>query len=270
MRPKCHQSGRFDSLDAPSRSRGFTLIELLTVIAIIMMLVALALPNFVAMMKGRRWSGAMQNIQFMVMRARALATNSRSDMSVEFNTLDNGSTLWIESECGVVETVEDLNILALQLGGGSVCKKALFYLTEPSWWIIPPGPWFAAGGRDKNPGGVEASFIPGDFVYPPHAQAGQPDPQYNGDNAKQSEIVTLSPLITIDPNIAASPHFISYDMVVGPSMPYGRDDYRDIRVSQNGALVQSIDPEICLKEIRGTERFRITVVRCTGRVMAVK
>ncbi len=232
---------------------GFTLIELLTVIAIIMMLVALALPNFVAMMKGRRWSGAMQNIQFMVMRARALATNSRSDMAVEFNTLDNGTALWIESESNAVETVEDLNTLAWNLGNGDINtgKSALSYLTD--WWT--PGPWYASGGRDE-----------GSLVYHPELT----DSRYLGDNAKQSEIVQLGSVIMIDPIPAASPHFESYDVVVGASMPYGRDNYRDIRVGLVGALVQSIDPEICLKEIRGTERFRITVVRCTGRVMAVK
>jgi len=39
-----------------ARPDGFTLIEMLAVITIIMVVMAPALPNFVAMMKERRWS----------------------------------------------------------------------------------------------------------------------------------------------------------------------------------------------------------------------
>ena len=63
------------------RAGGFTMIEMLTVIVIIMVVMALALPDFVHMMKERKWSAAIANIQGMVMRSRALATNVRKDFS---------------------------------------------------------------------------------------------------------------------------------------------------------------------------------------------
>jgi type II secretory pathway pseudopilin PulG len=237
------------------RAFGFTLIELLTVITIIMLVMAMALPNFVTMMKGRRWASAVSNIQIMVMRARAFATNARADAAVEFGPLtDNGTYLWLESESNVVEAVDDLNDLLLQLGGveGGV-KFSLSYLTDPD-----TGPWYAAGGRDE-----------GRYVYHPELT----NPAKLGDNARQSERVLLSSLIAIDPDPAQSPNFISYDAKTlpdGTSRPYGGDDTRDIRIGVNGALAQSIEPTICLKEIKGTERLKVMVVRCTGRVMQVK
>ena len=54
--------------------QGFTLIELLAVVAIIILVMALAMPNFVAMLRGRKWAAAVGNIQGMIWRARALAT----------------------------------------------------------------------------------------------------------------------------------------------------------------------------------------------------
>ena len=40
-----------------------------------------------------------------------------------------------------------------------------------------------------------------------------------------------------------------------------------IRVGINGALVQTQDPLICLKEMGQDNRRAIEVVRCTGRVI---
>ena len=100
------------------RAGGFTMIEMLTVIVIIMLVMALALPDFVHMMKERKWGAAIANIQAMVMRTRALATNVRQDFSVEFNIQgDNGTTMWIESKNNDLETIPDLWTLEHEVGG---------------------------------------------------------------------------------------------------------------------------------------------------------
>ena len=51
---------------------------------------------------------------------------------------------------------------------------------------------------------------------------------------------------------------------------YGYDEYRDIRIGTNGALVQTRDPLICLMvpaRLEENRQYRyVKVVRCTGRV----
>ena len=62
-----------------SAKRAFTLIEMLAVIAIIMLVMALALPNFMAMMKHQRWVAAIGAFQNVVRRCRIFAINERLD-----------------------------------------------------------------------------------------------------------------------------------------------------------------------------------------------
>ena len=218
-----------------------------------MIVMALALPNFMAMMRGRRWTEAVSNIQVMVMRARALASNARVDMSVEILIEDNGTSLWLESESNVVETLENLNKTFLDLGGGGPGEYALQYL-----WNYETGVWWHAGGRHSE-GGSTWTFDPK-----------LTDPNRNGDNARQSEIEKLSPAITVDTDPLTSPNFLSWDSTVlatGGTRPYGGDDDRDIRLGPSGALVQTREPTICLKEIGSSAKMKITVVRCTGRIL---
>ncbi|HUW58195.1 MAG TPA: prepilin-type N-terminal cleavage/methylation domain-containing protein, partial [Planctomycetota bacterium] len=112
-------------MDAKRARRGFTLIELLTVIGIILLVMGLALPNFMAVMKGRRWTSAISNIQWMVMRARALATNVRKDFSVEFDIQDNGTCMWLESEVNEIERIPDLWELQHEMGGSGPIRYFL-------------------------------------------------------------------------------------------------------------------------------------------------
>jgi len=226
------------------RSGGFTMIEMLTVVVIIMLVMALAMPDFVHMMKERRWSLSIASIQALVMRTRALATNIRQDFSVEFrNQGDNGTTMWIEAENSDLETIPDLPTLAQELGGYT-----------PIFGFMKTVFWNAGGRYTGSPPNVT------NITYNP-ANA---DASKYADNTRQSEIVTLSPSITVD--VARCSNFISWD-ATNPNCPYGRDDYPDIRIGPNGALAQSLDPVICLKIKGAEERRAITVVRCTGRVI---
>ena len=63
------------------RIAGFTMIEMLTVIVIIMIVMALALPDFVHMMKERKWGAAIANIQAPVYGFYA-GTDTRIDGTV--------------------------------------------------------------------------------------------------------------------------------------------------------------------------------------------
>jgi hypothetical protein len=265
-------------------SLGFTLIEMLTVIAIIMLVMAMALPSFMEMMRGRRWTAAVGEIQMMVMRARALATNVRKDFSVEFEISGDRTWMWIESEEQVLERIPDLDELQHRLGGGGAI-----------YWIRSL--WYNAGGTDKW-GKYEATcpkcghewveYSPpsacpkcgsSEWPYRPQYQtyyydfrlSNDPQDFDYGDNARQSEYVRLEPSLTIDPSSTASPNFINWDAPESVEC-YGYDEYKDIRIGPNGALVQTLDPVICIRE-RGkrddVQVKRVQIVRCTGRVIPV-
>ena len=167
-------------------------------------------------------------------------------MAVEFDIQDNGTRMWLESESNVVERLEDLNGQYNEFGGGITGVNALYYLTNEY-----NGVWYHAGGRK----------VGNRYVYDP----AKTDPGKFGDNARQSEPVELGRGLTIDMDPTMSVHFINWD---GHVELYGGDDYRDIRFGSHGALVQTREPIICLKDLRGEERRRISVVRCTGRVIA--
>jgi|GEM_PF-3463236 len=267
---------------------GFTLIEMLAVIAIIMTIIALALPNFVAIMKGRKWQAAISSIQTMVWRGRAIATNVRKDISVEFDIQgDNGVWTWLESEEQILERIPDLDELQHVMGGG-----------ECIYWIRRL--WYNAGGTDKwgkyeckckkcghewisysPPYGDSFGGCPGchdpatrawpwqpiyDCYYYDFQLVNDPSVASYGDNARQSEIVKLGHGMTIDPSSSASPNFVSWDHPNAVEC-YGGDKYKDIRIGPNGALVQTQDPTICIQQIDTDEKRKVKVVRCTGRLV---
>jgi prepilin-type N-terminal cleavage/methylation domain-containing protein len=259
-------------------SRGFTLIELLTVVAIIILVTAMALPNFVAVMKGQRWSSAVTNVQVMVMRARALAGSVRQDFSVEFDVQDNGTKLWLESEVNTLERLPNLWDVEHQIGGGIPLIYFLGVFSNSggsykSWryectctkcgyqWVDYTGgqacPQCGANGWPYNPQVASYHY---DFAYDPS----KTQAYAYGDNAKQSQVISLGSHLTID--VAGSPNFINWDDPKSVEC-YGWDYTRDIRVSMNGALVQTLDPVICLKDVYTGERKKVKVVRCTGRLV---
>jgi hypothetical protein len=236
--------------DAPRAPAGFTIIEMLAVITIIMVVMALALPNFVAMMKERRWSSAIGNLQVMVWRARALATNARKDMSVEFNIQgDNGTTMWLESKSNLIEHLPDLNWLVSEYGG----IGRLYYLLNEG------GEWWAAGGTYS---GSAPNYT---FTLNPQDAR----PEFFGHAAHQSEVVELGYGLTIDDSPTRSPNFVNWNGQTSVTM-YGWDTYKDIRIGPNGALVQTKDPVLCIRQKLGVESRQVQVVRCTGRLVSAQ
>jgi len=236
--------------ESPRGPAGFTMIEMLAVITIIMVVMALALPNFVAMMKDRKWGAAISTMQTMVWRARALATNARKDMSVEFNIQgDNGTTMWIESEMNQLERIPDLSIVQSQMGGGYTFRD----------WILEKI-WTPSGGTYGYASGQYTNF---------QIDYANSKPEEYGDNARQSEVVALGYGLTVDDSPVMSPHFTNWDSRASVTT-YGEDDHKDVRIGPNGALLQSQDPVICIRQTHAGEYRKVEVIRCTGRLVAAQ
>ena len=231
------------------RGNAFTLIEMLVVIAIIMAVMAMALPNFIEMMRGRKWSAAVGNVQFMVARARAFASNSRVDMSVEFDVnSDNGTQMWLESELNEIERMpSSFSDYCAAIAAANKSGDTAAYSFIGTVWAASGG----TSGGGYNQANTQASYNYYGTIY-------------YGDNARQSEYMVLGNGMTID--LSQSEHFGSYDGP-RPNAPYGKDDYSDVRLGINGALVPTQEPKICVKEIGQQKRQSYTVVRCTGRLI---
>ena len=251
------------SRSAHRDSPGFTLIELLTVIAIMCMVAALAVPGFVAMMESQKWTTAIDNLQWMIWQARSLASNCRKDVSVEFDIdAEEGTWMWLESEEQLIERIPDLEELQLATSGG------VGYSSQASAsisWLCTL--WTRAGGtyeRENRGGGTYDTYYVNFQINQENARAGQ-----FGDNARQTEPVYLAEGLTIDPSEEASPGFINWDSAQSVVWK-GDDEYKDIRIGPSGSLVQSTEPEICIMQIDRGERLMVRVVLCTGRVLRVR
>jgi len=97
--------------------RAFTLIELLAVIGIIVLVLALALPNFSTMVRSQRWASASGALQNALMRCQTYALNERQDHSIEMCVDQDNSTLYlrIEVESPALESICNLNAYWLSL-----------------------------------------------------------------------------------------------------------------------------------------------------------
>ena len=278
------------------RTDAFTLIELLTVIAIMTMVTALAVPGFVAMMKSQKWTSTIGTVQNMIMRGRSLATNLRTDMAVEFDiTDDEGTFVWLESEVNDIERIPDLETLQLQAGGLEAISDFLdtFHDSGGRWrqgalryesqcrvlsclnrWTsysereAKRCPECGATGWQYGPYYFTMRF---DITYDPSLAR----TESRADNVRQSEVVPLPHGITVDARRCK--WFYNWDDVDSVEA-YGGDGEievdgrsfkadRDIRLGPNGALVQTQDPVICFATENLDDRRAVKVVRCTGRLI---
>jgi hypothetical protein len=267
-----------------SRRRSFTLIEVLAVIGIIVLVMSMALPALSAMMKAKKWNAAVANIQAMVTRARALATGNRIDFSVEFRVLDNGTTMWLESEVNDIERVPDLVVLQEEIGGGTGLRDFMerFYQSGGRYkYGLTKCICTSCGKRWQfKPGGGSTAPCPkcgvNTWRFPPITETHYYDIDYDpdlaidtsyADNARQSEVQELAPAVMID--LKKCRNFYSWDSKESVEA-YGYDELPDVRIGTNGALVQTREPVIALRyglregeyEWRGTR-----VIRCTGRLI---
>src|SRR4029450_1679324 len=83
-------------LSKPNRgSRGFTMIELLVVVAIIIILAALVLPNIAGFLRNYKIRGAAQNVAGEIQSARSKAVTKNVNLGVVFVTLDSTRYQWV-------------------------------------------------------------------------------------------------------------------------------------------------------------------------------
>ena len=228
---------------------------MLAVIANLLVIMGLALPNFMAIMKGRKWAAATMRIQNLIWRARALATYVRKDMSVEFDIdPDNGTWMWVESEVQVLERVPDLELVQKTIATG---EGYHMYPGSAIHWLV--NLWKNSGGTCEWEGGYYVNF---------QLNATNTSSGRYGDNARQTEEVELGAGMTIDTDPSYSPNFINWDAPASVVWK-GDDRYKDVRIGPNGALVQTRDPTLCIKQMHGGERKQLQVIRCTGRLVSV-
>ena len=271
---------RMRGLKVNGRRGGFTLIEMLTVIAIILVVAALALPNFWEMIRQQRWNAASSAFQIALMRCRSWAISERRDHSVELciSPDDNEQQyLRIEVESSLLESIAELN---------SYFKDQCnyYYMRLPVDWL---GAFVAGGGTVQNyaahPWGQypDMRFVySGPVVVGPGATAPAPgwrtasggDWRINEqirDNLLVDDEIFLPHGILV--NYAKSTNLMNFDAppTTENCLPqYGWDYTKDLRFDQRGTLVQAKNPEIVLED-RAGEMIQFQVLRSTGRIRKV-
>jgi len=249
------------------RSRGFTLIEILAVIAIIMIVMALAVPNFFEMLRARRWHAAAGALQNALLRCQSYAINERRDHSVEicWDTDNEAQYFRIEVESALLESISELNSYYRD-------QCQYYYMRLPVDWL---GAFVAGGGDVVN--------------YPAHPWGAYPDTRFNYTGPKYDvdagdwridERIKDNLLVDdenrlpfgVDVDEAASDNLMNFDAPPQNEnvLPYyGWDETVDLRFGRTGTLVQTRNPEVVLRN-RDGEKRRFQVLRNTGRVRALR
>ena len=238
---------------------------MLTVIAIIMLVMALALPNFMEMMEQQRWVAAIGEFRNVVRRCRTFAINEKRDYSVEICVDDDNAMQYfrIEVESALLERIPELNAyfrdqcdyegnrlpvdwrLTFEAGGGEITN---YY----SWKRAPDAVFTYDGPKydvDRQPWGVD---------------------QRIKDNLLVDDANVLPHGIRID--FDASVNLDNFDCRAQGTnhVPqYGWDLTNDLRFDARGTLVQTRNPEIVLRNGAG-EFVRLQVLRSTGRVRKLR
>ena len=243
---------------------GFTLIEMLTVIAIIIVVMALALPNFFELLRAQRWTAASGALQSALLRCQSWAINTRRDHAVEICFEDDNAEqyLRIEVESALLESIEELNSYYQY-------QCDYYYMRMPIDWLQA---FRSGGGTIVNPPAHPWGAYPETrFSYPttPQLEVNQYDWGIDSrikDNLLVDDEIVIPHGIFI--NFGASTNLMNYDKKPKTSndMPqYGWDETRDLRFDSRGTLVQSRNPELVLENPDG-ERMALQVLRSTGRV----
>ena len=240
--------------------RGFTLIEMLTVIAIIIVVMALALPNFFELLRAQRWSAASGAVQNALLRCQSWAINTRRDHSVEICFADDNECqyLRIETESALLESICELNSYYRD-------QCDYYYMRLPVDWLQA---FKGAGGQMVNPPAHPWGQYPDTrFEYQgPRYEVDYPwTPQVRDNLLVDCEIVIPHGIFI---SLEKSTNLMNYDKrpLTTNDMPqYGWDETMDLRFDSRGTLVQSRNPELVLENPDG-ETMKLQVLRSTGRV----
>jgi Tfp pilus assembly protein FimT len=79
-----------------STSNGFSLLEMLIVVAILMVLGIIAIPNMMIVISNARLQGGGTNLSGLLQNSRALAIGKNSTMTTHFTILGNGPVAYVK------------------------------------------------------------------------------------------------------------------------------------------------------------------------------
>lgn len=98
--------------------RAFTLVELLAVMGLIILVAAMAVPNFASMIREQRWSSAVGQLQNAVLRVKTYCVAKRYDHAIEFCQDARGVYyLRLEAESAFLERIPNLANYYAMVGG---------------------------------------------------------------------------------------------------------------------------------------------------------
>jgi hypothetical protein len=236
----------------------------LAVVAILMLVMALALPNFAGMIRSQKWASASSALQNCLFRTQSFALNDRYDYSIEFCESDQGLQYFrIEAESALLESMPELTSYnQVQCNG--------YYMWMPNDWMaafeagggkvegLPTSPWMRSDSTVFRYNGPIYDIDRGNWR----------STHWIKDNLKVDDHIFLPQGIKVE--LEKSKNLINYDKrphIMMDTPQYGWDDTRDLRFNIAGVLIQAKNPDVVLaNSLTPPEYLRLQVLRSTARV----